>query len=77
MICPECKKAGKKSKVYPSYGMRTAIMGYQPYYDESGQLHQHDPNFTKTSYRCSNGHEWIGNTKPTPCWCGWPKEEEK
>lgn len=69
MICPRCKKEGKKSKVFVGVGSSTSLF-YQPFYDEDGELHYHDSNKTTTSYSCSNGHSWteqIGNS----CWCGW------
>ena len=58
MICEECKKEGKTSRINaPSGGLRTC-MGTQQYYDEKGRYHSHDPNRTCMVYRCSNGHEW-------------------
>ena len=53
MICPECKKEGKKSIVYPGYGS-TTLMYCQPFYDENGKYHHHDMNTTTTPYSCSN-----------------------
>lgn len=69
MICPECKKQGLKSKVYPSMSWTTA-MYFPPFYDEEGNLHHHDGNTTTTDYHCSNGHEWVENHEGK-CWCGW------
>jgi hypothetical protein len=38
-------------------------MGYQPYYDEEGKFHRHDPNWHSSSFRCSRGHEWTRSWK--------------
>jgi hypothetical protein len=73
MICSECAKAGMKSRVYPGL-MTTTALHYDPFYDEEGQLHQHDPNVSTIAYRCSNGHSWEHRSVPC-CWCGWPKKE--
>ena len=69
MICPECQKEGKKSKVYHQ-GYSATSMGYTPYYDENGKYHNHDPNATEAGYKCSNGHLWSEKIKKK-CWCGW------
>ena len=77
MICPECKKEGKKSQVYPGMSTVTA-MYFQPYYDEEGRYHHHDGNHQSTSYSCSNGHDWMEdapNSCPEPT-CNWPKDED-
>lgn len=65
MKCPTCKDLGVKSRVYPGMSYATC-MGWQPYYDEDGQYHSHDPNTTTTDYTCSNGHEWTNSQVP-PC----------
>jgi len=69
MICPECKKSGLKSTVYP-HGSSTTLMYCQPFYDEDGNFHYHDFNTTTTDYSCSNGHRWSESHKGK-CWCGW------
>jgi len=71
MICPECKKENKKSRVYLGSSF-TTLMAPVPYYDEDGRLHVHDPNITTISYSCSNGHSWTVK-KSGECWCGWGK----
>lgn len=68
MKCQECEAENKKSSVYPGMSMSTS-MGYHQYYDEDGRYHDHDPNFTTTGYRCSNGHEWKEHYR-SKCWCG-------
>ena len=73
MICPECKKQGLKSKVYPGTGW-TTLMYCPPFYDEEGRLHNHDRNTTTTNPSCSNGHHWVDESIGS-CWCGWPDEE--
>ena len=75
MKCPQCTKEGKKSQVYP--GMcTTTLLFCPPYYDEDGKYHNHDSNTTTTQYKCSNGHEWVENTRGS-CWCGWGKTASK
>ena len=61
MICPQCKKLGKRSRVYCGVSIVTCI-GYTPYYDEDGNYHQNDPNKTTTEYSCSHGHFWSETT---------------
>jgi hypothetical protein len=73
MICPECKKEGLKSKVYPG-PLITTMMWCPPFYDEDGKLHNHDSNTSTTSCRCSNGHTWVDSSIGS-CWCGWPEED--
>lgn len=73
MICPECKKEGKKSRVCPGVSMVTA-MWCPPFYDEDGKYHHHDANITTTNYKCSNGHTWTERLSGL-CWCGWGKEK--
>jgi len=60
MICPECKKLGKKSLVYPGACMSTLLAAI-PYYDEDGNYHFNDPNTVTQGYSCSNGHHWSEN----------------
>lgn len=55
MICSKCKEEGRTSRVYGGGGFKT-LMGWQPYYDEKGVLHSHDPNKETMGYKCSNGH---------------------
>ena len=75
VICQECEKAGKASRVYPGVSM-TTDMYFRPYYDEDGRLHDHDGNTSTTSYSCSNGHEWS-KSRTGRCWCGWPENKGK
>lgn len=65
MKCQECIELGQTSRVYPGASAVTC-MGWQPYYDEDGQYHSHDPNTTITGYRCSEGHTWQRESLP-PC----------
>ena len=69
LICPECKKEGKKSRVYPG-ASTTTLMYCAPYYDEDGEYHHHDSNWHDTDYRCSEGHRW---SERTPSKCPNPK----
>lgn len=58
MKCEQCVSEGKTSRVYEEGGGLTTLLGWSPYYDEDGKKHEHDPNGTVYSYRCSNGHKW-------------------
>lgn len=69
MECPECKKIGQISRVYPGIGRENTI--YAPFYDKEGKCHVH-PNEITVIYYCSKGHRWTQNEQKT-CWCGWPK----
>lgn len=71
MICEQCKKEGRKSRVFPGASECTLMM-YMRFYDEDGREHLHDPNVTTTYYSCSNGHSWREDTRHK-CWC---KKEE-
>lgn len=70
MICEKCKAAGKRSIVKIGGGVSTAMCGHS-YYDEDGHYHNHDPNHTTWSLRCSNGHvgrQTVGRGCPhEPC----------
>ena len=68
MICPQCKKKGEKSKVYPGMGTST-LMHCPPFYDEDGKYHHHDSNRHTQEYSCSNGHKWAEENHGS-CWCG-------
>ena len=74
VICPQCKKEGKKSMVYPYVAFKT-LMYCAPFYDPEGRFHIHDSNVTTTEYSCSNGHEWTEKTSGE-CWCGWKGMKE-
>jgi hypothetical protein len=69
MICPICKEQGLKSTVTTQGGGST-LMGYTPYYDESGRLHHHDNNTRSTLGNCSQGHSFHYIFENS-CWCGW------
>jgi len=62
VICPECKRAGMKSKVY-IMGSTSTLMAVNPYYDEEGNYHSGDPNWRTTRYNCSNGHLFTRATR--------------
>ena len=57
MICGQCEREGKKSKVYVGLPTGT-LMGWVSYYDEDGNYVNEDPNVTTTDYSCSNGHRF-------------------
>jgi hypothetical protein len=76
VICEFCQAESQLSQVFPG-GQTVTLMGYQPYYDESGNFHDHDPNWRTSYFRCSRGHEWTTCTRascPT-LWCDWNKDE--
>lgn len=58
MKCPECEKAGTRSTVYGGGHGTVTCMGWEPFWDEDGTYHNHDPNFHSANYRCSLAHEW-------------------
>jgi len=60
--------------VYQGAGFSTSMAG-QLFWDEDGRRHNHDPNTTTWSFRCSNGHEWSV-TQPHNCpveGCEWKR----
>lgn len=71
--CPICNIQGKQSRVYPG-GTGGTLMGHQPYYDEAGIYHNHDPNTQVQCFSCSNGHKWQERISLT-CSCGWTNGE--
>jgi hypothetical protein len=74
MICPKCKELGQKSHVYEEGGFKT-LMGHQPYYNEDGVYHNHDPNRVKESFSCSEGHRiFVKRKDPCPS-CNYGKDE--
>ena len=58
MKCPECEQVSLQSKVYVRNGAVTCL-GWQPFYDENGTYHSHNPNRHTVSYQCSEGHNWA------------------
>lgn len=69
MKCPECEKQELRSKVFPGASTMTTLSN-QPFYDEDGEYHDHDPNATIAYYSCSQGHHWAARQYHT-CECGW------
>ena len=59
VVCEECHKADKKSRVY--VGVSTSTLLYCPgYYDEEGNhVSSANCNTVCTTFNCSNGHEWT------------------
>ena len=66
MKCPECDEAGDRSVVYVGGGISTEVAS-QPFYDEDGVYHNHDPNWHRTEYHCSKGHWWTMSRKGGCC----------
>ncbi len=75
MKCPQCISEGSKSFVNLG-GSLSTLMCSDPFYDEDGKYHNHDPNTSVSHYACSNGHKWTELSKPS-CWCGWPNKDKK
>ena len=75
MICQACREQGLRSSVTIRGSFRTAL-GYRPYYDEEGVLHQHDPNGVTREYECSLGHSWSEKEYPSCPSCGWTNEKK-
>lgn len=69
MKCPECVSEDKRSTIQIGTSVSTA-MHRTPYFDEDGEYHNHDPNYTTTEYSCSNGHKWKASAGVKACWCG-------
>ena len=68
MICLECAKEKKLSKVYS--GVPYTTLSYSlPFYDELGRPHDHNNNISVVNYSCSNGHIWEERSV-SKCWCG-------
>lgn len=69
VICPLCRKAELKSRVY-ALPRTSFCMAWEPYYDEEGRFHMHDPNISVEPYRCSLGHRF--NVRCQGCGsCDW------
>ncbi len=62
MVCPECKKEGRKSKVFAGSPVR--LIAARGYWDEEGSFVWKDPEVYICSFYCSNEHSWveIGNS---------------
>lgn len=67
VLCDQCQKEGKKSRVTcnPPVVDRGKV---EEYWDEDGELHQHDGNRYGYHYNCSQGHNWD-DYKTAKCWC--------
>lgn len=75
MRCEKCIEQGLKSTIIIFPGS-TTLMWSTPYYDEKGRLHDHNPNWSTTDYRCSNGHEWRVRSRTGCAICGDEGEKE-
>lgn len=73
MICKECKEQGLKSTV-TSMGSGSTLLGWNPFYDEEGVFHSHNPNRITDYYKCSNRHHFsVVGKAPCPN-CDYGKE---
>lgn len=73
--CPMCEKEGRRSLFrIDKYGSKTLMDSpWVDFYDENGNFHTHDPNWTMRGAACSNGHYMQVKTKD-PCAyarCNW------
>jgi hypothetical protein len=72
--CPTCVAEGETSKVvWREEGPSTSIP-WQPFTDENGWVHEHDPNANMHIFECTRGHEWSGIQRKA-CWCGWGRDD--
>lgn len=62
MKCPQCIDDGVTSRV-TNNGSISHLLGWQPFYDEAGEYHAHDPNRVMTDLSCSNGHRFSATFK--------------
>jgi len=70
--CPVCQLEGRLSTVTIGSAEST-LLSPEPYYDEHGRFHVHDPNVTTVTYRCSHGHPFY-QLHQSPCPFGdWPE----
>ena len=64
MICKQCKKEGKKSKVYIGASTMTCVNFGNGHYNEEGiYVEPADHNSHTTQYSCSNGHSFKIDSK--------------
>lgn len=75
MRCPACIRESAISSVELGWAEETLI-GWKPFYDESGEVHAHDPNRRTRSVRCSRGHR-LDVIEYKECWCGWSGGENR
>ncbi len=78
MKCPECIKQGLKSIVAIKEVNKT-LNNYLPFYDEEGNYHNHDYNYTYSNMECNNGHLFLtvsNNNKCPADICDFNKEEK-
>lgn len=66
VVCEECRREGERSVVHAPMGGVSTLMGIHAFYDEDGNRHVHDPNWTTQHVQCSRGHSW-GVTRGRPC----------
>jgi hypothetical protein len=82
MSCPHCGVVGQPAETYTdSEGQEIALasstlIGFDPFRDDQGREHRHNPNWFRMQMRCAAGHVWVRQWL-TPCWCGWPQSSEE
>lgn len=76
MKCPECVRLGLKSTLHGGDSVFTTCGGWSSYYDEDGRYHNHDPNWSSTTMRCSNGHLVSLKTRNKCRACDYGGEKE-
>lgn len=75
---PECPECGAALVERGGMASRTLMAGPTPGYDEEGEYHNHDPNWSKSTYKCENGHTVRRSTRsscPAPN-CDYGGEEK-
>lgn len=60
--CVTCVEQGLRSRLFVG-GTSSTLMGVDYYYDEEGEMHNHDPNWRSTRYSCSLGHKFTVSRK--------------
>ena len=68
--CPTCVTEGETSKVVWREEGPSTLIHWEPFSDDNGWVHKHDPNASMHIYECTRGHEWSGIHRKA-CWCGW------
>lgn len=69
MICRECRKKKKKSRIYFT---QEVIPGKtEKYFDEYGKLHYHNLSISIFRFECTNGHKWEKRVRNKCPVCGY------
>jgi hypothetical protein len=63
-VCPFCANEKQKSRVYAGLPCTRTQIPWKAYYDEGGQLHDDDPNYSICDYQCTRGHSYYRQLGP-------------